>query len=164
MQNNTLVKVALTAVVAVAGVGFLMKSTWGSSTDYEMVDKLVGPNLPRWANHDVRAHGFVLAGSIHEQVVGQETIRTFILQKNGKRIRVFNKGPKPDTFKDESEVIATGTVVAAATKHADADALHVAMESDVDYVIDATELSAKCPSKYDGANANKDLNTRFKTP
>lgn len=162
MQNSTLVKIALTSAVALAGVGFLVKSSIGGSTDYQMVDKLVGPYLDRWKDHSVRAHGNVLAGSIHEEIVGQETLRTFILEKSGKRIRVFNRGPKPDTFKDESEVIATGTVVPAESFRTQAEALHVVLEPDIAFVIDATELSAKCPSKYDGANANKDLNQRFK--
>ena len=36
-----------------------------------------------------------------------------MLQKNGKKIRIFNEGPKPDTFKDQSEVVATGRLVKA---------------------------------------------------
>ena len=30
----------------------------------------------------------------------------------------------------------------------------VAIESDMPYVVDSTELMAKCPSKYDGARIN----------
>jgi hypothetical protein len=28
-------------------------------------------------------------------------------------------------------------------------------------VVEAKELQAKCPSKYEGARANKDLNSKF---
>ena len=38
-----------------------------------------------------------------------------------------------------------------------AEGLGVRIESDMQYVVDATELMAKCPSKYEGAQANKKL-------
>jgi cytochrome c-type biogenesis protein CcmE len=64
---------------------------------------------------------------------------------------VFNAGPKPDTFKDQSEVVATGHQVPAADFRPLAQKLGVAIESDMEYVVQASELMAKCPSKYDGA-------------
>ena len=85
-------------------------------------------------------------------------MRTFVLHKDGKKIRVFNKGPKPDTFKDQSEVVATGTIVPAASDGRRSRPRSTsAIDSDMAYVVDATELMAKCPSKYEGAQANKNL-------
>jgi cytochrome c-type biogenesis protein CcmE len=157
MQNSTIAKIALTAAVAVAGVGFFVKSTLGHSQHYKMVDELVATDLSSWGDKEIKVHGWVLAGSIVEQVVNQETWRTFILQNKGKKVRVFSSGPKPDTFKDQSEVVATGHIVAASTQKAVADQLKVHLEADMQYVVAAKELQAKCPSKYEGAQVNKNL-------
>jgi cytochrome c-type biogenesis protein CcmE len=162
MKNSTLAKIALTAAVAVAGVGFFVKSTLGHTQHYKMVDELMAGDLTQWKGKELKVHGWVLAGSVREQVVDQKTQRTFVLTKEGKKIRVFSYGPKPDTFKDQSEVIATGHVIPAAEKRELAKSLGVVLEADLDYVVDATKLDAKCPSKYDGARANKDLDTQFK--
>ncbi len=161
MQNSTLAKIALTAAVAVAGVGFFVKSTLGHTTHYKMVDELMAGDLTQWKDKEIKVHGWVLAGSIRQDVVNQETQRTFILQKGGKKIRVFSNGPVPDTFKDQSEVVATGQIVPAASKAALASSLKVSLESDLAYVVEARELQAKCPSKYEGAQVNKDLKTKF---
>src|SRR5678816_922152 len=126
-----------------------------------MVHELMGTDLTSWTGKELKVHGFVEAGSIHESVVNQETHRTFLLQREGKKIRVFSMGPKPDTFKDQSEVVATGHLVPAADKKDLAAALGVPLEADVAYVVEAKELQAKCPSKYEGARANKDLNSKF---
>ena len=155
MNRSTLGKIILTAAVAVGGVGFLVKSSVSSAQHYKMVDDLLSSDLSSWQGKELKVHGWVESGSIHESVVNQETHRTFLLQKGGKKIRVFSAGPKPDTFKDQSEVVATGHLVPAAQKKADAESLGVTIESDMPYVVDSTELMAKCPSKYDGANINK---------
>jgi cytochrome c-type biogenesis protein CcmE len=157
MQNSTIAKLALTGVVIVAGVIFFAKSASTSTQHYKMVDQLLATDLGSWKDKQLKVHGWVVAGTIKEKVVNQETMRTFVLHKDGKKIRVFNKGPKPDTFKDMSEVVATGTVVPSADMAALAQSLDVRVESDMTHVVDATELMAKCPSKYEGAQANKNL-------
>jgi len=158
MQNNTLVRVLLCATLAVGGVG-CDPANFGS--EYMMVDELQSKDLSKLENKELKVHGWVLAGSIKEEIVNQQTVRTFVLQKSGKKIRVFSKGPKPDTFKDQSEVIATGKLIPVASTAEWAGPLKATIGADA-YVVEATELSAKCPSKYDGATANKDLqNTKF---
>jgi cytochrome c-type biogenesis protein CcmE len=156
MNNNKsrVGKVALTAAVAVGGIVFLVSSSASSAQHYKMVDELVASDLSSWNGKELKVHGWVESGSIHEKVVNQETHRSFLLQKGGKKIRVFSAGPKPDTFKDQSEVIATGHLVPAAGMKQIASSLGVAIEPDVAYVVDATELMAKCPSKYEGARIN----------
>lgn len=161
MQNSTLAKIAITVAVAVGGVVFFVKSTLGHTTPYKMVDELMASDLNAWNQKEIKVHGWVLAGSIREEVVAQETHRTFLVHKGGKKIRVFNSGPKPDTFKDQSEVVATGVIVPAADKQELAKQLKITLEPDLAYVVDARELSAKCPSKYEGAQANKDLQTKY---
>jgi len=162
MQNSTLAKIALTAVVAVAGVGFFVKTTFSHAQHYRMVDDLLKEDLGSWEGKELKVHGWVLSNSIKNQMQGQEMLRTFVLQKDGKKIRVFTTGPVPDTFKDQSEVVATGHIVPAAQKQQMASALGLTIESDMRYVVDATELQAKCPSKYNGPQSNKNLSSDFK--
>lgn len=161
MQNSTLVKIALSVAVVVGG-GVFFTSSWGSASNYGMVDKLLAGDASRWKDKDIKVHGWVIAGSIRTKVVDQETWRSFVLHHGGKKVRVFHKGPAPDTFKDESEVVASGKLIDASTMKSLADSLQVPLEADQTFVVEASELSAKCPSKYEGANANKDLNTRYK--
>jgi cytochrome c-type biogenesis protein CcmE len=157
MDKSTLGKIILTAAVAIGGVGFLVKSSVGSAQHYKMVDDLLSSDLTSWKDKELKVHGWVESGSIIEKIVTQETHRTFLLQKGGKKIRVFSAGPKPDTFKDQSEVVATGHLVASTDPRIKevADGLGISIESDMPYVVDSTELMAKCPSKYDGANINR---------
>ncbi|HEX3765294.1 MAG TPA: cytochrome c maturation protein CcmE [Kofleriaceae bacterium] len=142
-------KIALTAAVAVGGITFVMRSS-ASAERYFHVEELMAKQLPDWTDKELKIQGTVLTGSILEKIENQDTQRTFVLQSKGKRIRVFNAGPKPDTFKDESEVLATGHLVPSADLRPLAQKLGVAIESDMPYVLQSTELSAKCPSKYDG--------------
>lgn len=158
MNKSTLGKMVLTAVVAVAGVGFLVRGSVSSAQHYKMVDDLLSTDLTSWKGKELKVHGWVEAGSIRESIVSQETHRTFLLHKGGKKIRVFSSGPKPDTFKDQSEVVATGHLVPAAERKQLAESLGVALESDMPFVVDSSELMAKCPSKYDGAQVNKQPN------
>jgi cytochrome c-type biogenesis protein CcmE len=159
MDKSTLGKIVLTAAVAIGGVGFLVKSSVSSAQHYKMVDDLMKDDLTSWKDKELKVHGWVESGSLHESVVNQETHRTFLLQKDGKKIRVFSAGPKPDTFKDQSEVVATGHLVPADQMKQLAQSLGVAIESDMPYVVDATDLMAKCPSKYDGARVNQQLDS-----
>ena len=162
MQNSTIAKIALTAAVAVAGVGFFVKTTFSHAQHYRMVDDLLKDDLASWQGKELKVHGWVLSNSIKTQMQGQEMLRTFVLQKDGKKIRVFTTGPVPDTFKDQSEVVATGHIVPATQKQQMAAALGVPLEQDIKYVVDATDLQAKCPSKYDGPQSNKNLSGDFK--
>ena len=154
MNKSTLAKIVLTAVVAIGGVGFLLKSSASSAVHYFKVNELMASGIEQWKEREIKVHGWVESGSIHESVVNQETHRTFVLQVDGKKIRVFSDGPKPDTFKDQSEVVATGHLVPAAQKTQLATSLGAPIESDMAYVLDANDLMAKCPSKYDGARIN----------
>jgi cytochrome c-type biogenesis protein CcmE len=139
MRKN-LPKILVTAAIAVAVVGFLVYSSLASAQHYKMVDDLMkAPD--QWVGKEMKVHGWVEPGSIHEWIADQQTVRTFILEKGGKKIKVSHKGPKPDTFKDQSEVVATGLVSRQGNE----------------LVVEATELSAKCPSKYEGSQNNKKL-------
>ncbi|MEJ7603425.1 MAG: cytochrome c maturation protein CcmE [Kofleriaceae bacterium] len=99
---------------------------------YKMVDELLATDLARWKGRSLRVHGYVKPGSI---VLGAEE-RTFIIQKGGKELAAAIQGPVPDTFKDGMEVIATGQLFERVDRSG--------------YRLGVTELSAKCPSTYEG--------------
>jgi len=171
MQTKTLAKIGLTAAVALGGVGFLLYSSSEAAQHYEMVDKLVDKGLDTFKDKPLKVHGFVEAGSIVEAIINQEQKRTFVLQKEGRKIRVFSSGPTPDTFKDQSEVVASGRLLKSADVQKLADdicskakvnvACPIRTDAEQAFVVESTELMAKCPSKYDGATSNK-IDTNFK--
>jgi cytochrome c-type biogenesis protein CcmE len=134
-MNQRLIKILLTVAVVAGGTGLLVYSSMGHAQYYLMVEPA------DWVDKTLRLHGFVEAGSIKEEIVDQQTQTTFIVQNNGARMLVHHIGPKPDTFKDLSEVVAKGRV----------------SREGGEYVFHATELLAKCPSKYEGAAQNRNL-------
>jgi cytochrome c-type biogenesis protein CcmE len=110
------------------------------SQPYKMVDELM-KSPAEYKGKEMKIHGWVEPGSINEKVVDQETHRSFVLMREGKKIVVNHMGPKPDTFRDQSEVVAAGVLT----------------EKNGEYIFEAKELQAKCPSKYEGAQGNKNL-------
>jgi cytochrome c-type biogenesis protein CcmE len=141
-MNSRLLKVVLTVAVVVGGISLIVVSSRGDVQYYKMVDELMvalSTEPEAWTGRTLKVHGYVEAGSIEERIEGQQTRRTFVLENKGQRIRVAHDGPKPDTFKDKSEVVAEGRLV----------------EKDGAFVLEAEELMAKCPSKYEGAEANR---------
>lgn len=139
-MSNKLPKILITVAIVIGVVGFFTYSSMGQAQHYKMVDDLLkAPD--QWVGKEMKVHGWVEPGSINERVEGQQMVRTFVLEKAGKKITVNHVGPKPDTFKDQSEVVATGVV----------------LRKDGVLMVDASELSAKCPSKYEGAQSNKTL-------
>jgi cytochrome c-type biogenesis protein CcmE len=125
-------KVLLSVAVVAGGGGVLVYSSMAEADYYKHVDEVtVAPD--RWVDKNLKVHGFVEAGSIDENIVGQTTVRTFVLEYKGERIHVRHKGPKPDTFRDLAEVVAQGKLVAGPSGP----------------VLEASELMAKCPSKYE---------------
>jgi cytochrome c-type biogenesis protein CcmE len=174
MTNATLAKLVLTGVVAVGGGGFLVYSSVGQAQHYMQVDQLAATKAEDWKDKELKVHGHVVAGSIVEEVLGSEMQRTFLLENGGKKVRVFSKGPKPDTFKDESEVVALGVLVPAKDRQGLADSLcekakakgnaacPVHTDADQAYIVDASELSAKCPSRYAEGTPNNKLDPTYK--
>lgn len=141
MNKKTLLKLLLTVSIVLLCGGFLFYSSVGNAQHYKMVNDLMkAPD--DWVGREMKVHGWVQAGSIKEQIVDQEMHRSFVLQHSGKRISVTHIGPKPDTFRDQSEVVASGNLI---------------LQKDGSYKFEAKELMAKCPSKYEGAQSNKKL-------
>jgi len=146
-MSHKLPKILITVAVIGGVLGFFVYSSLGSATHYMMVDKLLESPDP-WVDKELKVHGWVTPGSIVPIKEKDTPIgRTFVLEKEGKKIQVEHRGPAPDTFKDNSEVVATG----------------VLRRRDGTLVVEAAELSAKCPSKYQGAPSNKAMINRSLT-
>jgi cytochrome c-type biogenesis protein CcmE len=137
-QHGKAKLVVLSIVIAAGAIGTLVYSSMADAEYYKHVDEvLVAP--ADWVGRGFKLHGMVEPGSIRESIVGQKTERTFVLEYCGQRVAVRSEGPKPDTFKDLAEVVATGRL----TRVGD------------ELVFVASDLSAKCPSKYEQGQAPK---------
>ncbi len=140
-------KIILTVCILGAAGGVLFYSSLSEAEYYKHVDQVL-ENPARFKDTSLKIHGFVEAGSIVEEVHGQTISRTFILGYEGQRIRVHHSGPKPDTFRDLSEVVARGKLV----------------ERDGEYQLEAVELMAKCPSKYEENRRSRPPSATPKAP
>lgn len=135
-------KILLTISVVGAAAGVLFYSSMSEAEYYKHVHEVL-ETPQRFADTSLKIHGFVEAGSISEEITNQTVERTFILEYEGQRLRVNHSGPKPDTFRDLSEVVARGTLV----------------HKDGEYMLEAVDLTAKCPSKYEENQRSRQAST-----
>lgn len=130
MQNaakNQPIKIIVAAVVIVATVGYLaLTGVRENKSYYVTIGELQGMGDKAYVRH-LRVAGNVAPGSIHR--VG--TYVDFALLEQDHTLKVSYKGdePPPDTFKDDAQALAVGTYGR-------------------DGVFHATQLQAKCASKY----------------
>src|SRR3984957_9745903 len=120
-------KIIIATVVILATVAWLAFTGVRDNKDYYVtIGELQGMGNKAYVRH-LRVAGNVARGSIHR--VG--TYVDFSLLEQGRRLEVSYKGtePPPDTFKDDSQALADGTY-----GH--------------DGIFHATQLQAKCASKY----------------
>lgn len=120
--------VVLSAAIIVGGLGWLLSDSSGFEY-YKHVDE-VKQNLPAWQNKRLQLHGFVVPGSIAKRLNRdiQKLEYTFAVENCGATMQAYFAGVLPDTFKDGAEVVLKGQLFAEKFK--------------------ATEVMAKCPSKY----------------
>jgi cytochrome c-type biogenesis protein CcmE len=141
----------VTVALLLVGASIVATTCRDHGHRYMMVDQLRASDMSAWEGKELKVHGYIEPGTIVEKLVDDELHRTFILEKSGKRIRVFSTGPKPETVKDDTEIVAVGQLVRAATFRDLARELSVRLEPDMELVLDASELMAKCSGKYEGA-------------
>jgi cytochrome c-type biogenesis protein CcmE len=121
------VKIIAATVVILATVAYLaLTGARDNKSYYVTISELQGMGNKAYVRH-LRVAGNVAPGSIHR--VG--TYVDFTLLEQNKKLDVSYKGvePPPDTFKDDSQALAVGTY-------------------GKDGVFHATQLQAKCASKY----------------
>jgi cytochrome c-type biogenesis protein CcmE len=127
VNNRNPIKFIVAAVLIVGVVVWLAFSAAGDNKSYYVtITELQGMGQKAYTRH-LRVAGNVQPGSISH--VG--TTATFTLLEQGKTLRVNYQGtePPPDTFKDDAQALAIGTYGR-------------------DGVFHATQLQAKCASKY----------------
>ena len=131
-------KILGTLAVVIGGIAFIAFQSMGDVEYYVHVEK-VHENPEKWVGQkNLQVHGFVVAGSIKKEIVGQTTRRTFQVESKGKVIDVVHTGVAPDTFKDQSEAVVKGEV-----KQENGKLVMYALPGE-------PGIMAKCPSKYDG--------------
>ena len=130
-MSNKAARIGLTGVVLATAFGVLLYSSLGESLQYyKYVDEVMAEPAA-WHGKNLQVHGTVVPDSIGKK---DNTLEwRFDIQRNGKVLRAYYTGVVPDTFKADSEVVLTGRL--------DDTGFH------------ATEMTAKCPSKYDAAPA-----------
>jgi cytochrome c-type biogenesis protein CcmE len=130
-MSNKAAKILLTGVVLASAFGVLLYSSLGDSLQYYKYVDEVMVEPAAWHGKNLQVHGLVVPDSIGKK---DNTLEwRFQLQRNGKVLTAYYTGIVPDTFKADSEVVLTGTM--------DDRGFH------------ATEMTAKCPSKYEPAPA-----------
>jgi cytochrome c-type biogenesis protein CcmE len=129
-MSHKATKIGLTSLVLLTAFGILMYTTLGESMQYyKYVDEVMAQPASTWQGKTLQVHGYVVPGT--RTRIPDTLDYRFSLHRNGKQVRVFYTGIVPDTFKDEAEVVVTGRLTPEGFM--------------------ATEMTAKCPSKYEEA-------------
>jgi cytochrome c-type biogenesis protein CcmE len=147
-QRSQTFRIGLAVVIVLGVIAWLAVSGIQSNKSYYVtIGELQGMGAKAYTRH-LRVAGNVEPGSIARN----GTHAQFMLLELGKRLPVEYAGiePPPDTFKDNAQALAIGTL-----GH--------------DGVFHATELQAKCASKYapaqkPGAPAAPDKTAALRTP
>jgi|SRR5579859_106573 len=126
-QTSKYLKFGGAIALIVVALGYLAWTAVEESKSYYVTIKQLHELGDKSYDRNLRVAGNVVPGSIRQ--VG--TNADFMLTENGEMLRVTYKGsePPPDTFKDNSQALALGRF-------------------GKDGVFHATELQAKCASKY----------------
>lgn len=126
------IRIGFAVVVVVAVISWLaVTGAQANKSYYVTINELQAMGAKAYTRH-LRVAGNVQPGSIAHEGVGAR----FVLVENAKRLPVEydSTEPPPDTFKDNAQALAIGTYGR-------------------DGVFHATELQAKCASKYAPAPA-----------
>jgi cytochrome c-type biogenesis protein CcmE len=126
-QPSQSFRIGLAVIVVLGVIAWLAVSGIQSNKSYYVtITELQGMGSKAYTRH-LRVAGNVVPGSIERN----GTHAQFVLVEQGKRLPVQYAGvePPPDTFKDDAQALAVGTYGR-------------------DGVFRATELQAKCASKY----------------
>lgn len=135
-------KVSLTVVVLATAFGVLLYTSLGDSMQYYKYADEVMASPAEWQGKRLQVHGYVIGPSIARK---RDTLDyRFDIQRNGKVMRAYYTGVVPDTFQADAEVVLTGQLTD--------DGFH------------ATEMTAKCPSKYEAAPAASTGGASFSPP
>jgi cytochrome c-type biogenesis protein CcmE len=128
-MSHKAIKIGLTGLVLATAFGALLFTTLQDNLQYYKYVDEVAAAPQQWEGKTLQVHGNVVPGSIGRK---PDTLDwRFDLERNGKVIRAYYTGSAPDNFKDKAEVVLTGQFTQ--------QGFH------------ATDMTAKCPSKYEEA-------------
>ena len=137
MKNNShTLRIGLAMVLILGSIAYLAITAVNQNKSYYVtISELQAMGNKAYTRH-LRVAGNVAPGSIERSGANA----AFVLMEQGRVLKVNYEGtePPPDTFKDDAQALAIGTLGR-------------------DGVFHATELQAKCASKY--APANKSAST-----
>lgn len=124
-------RIGIAVVIVLAAITYLAISGLRSNKSYYVTIQELQAMGPKAYTRHLRVAGNVFPGSIQHSGTNAD----FVLIENTNKLRVSYEGedPPPDTFKDNAQALAIGTY-----GH--------------DGVFHATQLQAKCASKYAPAN------------
>jgi cytochrome c-type biogenesis protein CcmE len=128
---STGAKIGITVAVIIGAVGYMVYTTVSSGDALEYfkhVEEVTGA-ADQLKGQRLQVHGNVVAGTIAKERASMDFL--FALHREGKWLDVTYHGLVPDNFRDCAELVVKGRVVD-------------------DHTFAADEISAKCPSKYDG--------------
>ena len=120
-------KIVAAAIVVIATVSWLAYTGVRDTKSYYVTITELNAMGNKAYSRNLRVAGNVAPGSIERSGANAQ----FVLIEQGKQLRVNYEGaePPPDTFKDDAQALAVGTYGR-------------------DGVFHATQLQAKCASKY----------------
>jgi cytochrome c-type biogenesis protein CcmE len=122
-------RAVFSAVIVLGALTMLLYTTVSSGAQYyKHVDEVMG-NPAEWYGKNMQLHGYVVDKSI--QMRPDSLDYRFKLRSGDQVVLANYTGLVPDTFKDGAELVLTGRL--------SPDGFH------------ATEMTAKCPSKYEEA-------------
>src|SRR5580698_2674845 len=126
-SKNQSARIAVAVVIVLVVIGYLAISGVNSTKSYYVTIQELNAMGSKAYTRNLRVAGNVLPGSINHS----GTNANFVLVENANQLHVSYQGeePPPDTFKDNSQALAIGTFGR-------------------DGVFHATQLQAKCASKY----------------
>ncbi|HVW78846.1 MAG TPA: cytochrome c maturation protein CcmE [Alloacidobacterium sp.] len=126
-SKNQGTRIGIAIVIVLGTIIYLaISAAQANKSYYVTIQELQGMGNKAYTRH-LRVAGNVQPGSIERKGMGAN----FVLVENTRTLRVTYQGdePPPDTFKDNSQALAIGTFGR-------------------DGVFHATQLQAKCASKY----------------
>lgn len=121
------IKIVAAVIVVIGTVSWLAYTGVRDTKSYYVTINELNAMGSKAYSRNLRVAGNVAPGTIERAGTGA----SFVLVEQGKKLRVNYEGsePPPDTFKDDSQALAVGTYGR-------------------DGVFHATQLQAKCASKY----------------
>ena len=128
-MGHKAIKIGVTALVLATAFGALLFTTLQDNLQYYKYVDEVASAQHEWQGKTLQVHGYVVPGTVRG--TSDRLNWKFNLQRNGKVISATYAGPPPDNFKDDAEVVLTGQFTP--------NGFH------------ATDMTAKCPSKYEEA-------------